>query len=84
MEKPLVIQGVDRRAKMYGKIAAVHGQIREAKFRAKTAGAQLQLKPELMLHLEESLAFLAEELLKLGKAVEDLSAGGLAQAGLPA
>jgi len=55
---------------MYDEIARVHKQIVEAKWRAQSAGVQLQLKPVLLVHLEESMAFLAEELLKLGKLVE--------------
>lgn len=70
MADPLVIKGVDVRMNMYGEIARVHKQIVEAKWRAKTAGAPLQLKPAVLLHLEASIAFLAEELLKLGKLVE--------------
>lgn len=70
MEKPLVIKGVDRRSKMYDEIARVHKQIVEAKWRARSAGVQLQLKPVLLVHLEESIAFLAEELLKLQSGFE--------------
>ena len=57
---------------MYDNIAKVHGQIREAKFRAKTAGVKIQLQPALLVHLEESVAFLAEELLGLRSIVESM------------
>ncbi len=69
-DEPLVIKGTDRRSQMYDKIAKVHKGIVEAKWRAKTAGVQMQIQPILLVHLEESLAFLAEELLALQGAFE--------------
>lgn len=59
------------RMKMYEKIAKVHKDIVEAKWRARTTNTPFGLKPDILLHLEESVAFLAEEVLKLQSAFED-------------
>lgn len=71
---PVRSKGTDPCAKMYGQIAKVHKELVEAKWRARTAGQPFQLRPEILLHLEESVTFLAEELLKLRKSVDDLEA----------
>lgn len=69
---------VDPRATAYGDIAKFHASLVEAKWRARTAGVPAQLTvqniAEIAIHCEASIAFLAEELLKLGKTVEDLEA----------
>lgn len=67
---PLVVHGNDRRSRMYETIAKVHKQIVEAKWKARTVGTQMQISPMLMLHHEDSLAFLAEEVLRLTEMVE--------------
>ena len=59
-----------RRANMYETIARVHKDILQVKWRAQTAGKQFGLLPSILPHLEESLAFLAEEILALQAAVE--------------
>ncbi|MEE9597961.1 MAG: hypothetical protein V3V96_14405 [Acidiferrobacterales bacterium] len=70
-EDPLVIKGVDHRSRMYDKIAAVHKQIVEAKWRAQSVqGTAVQLKPEILLHLEEAITFLAEEMLRMTAMIE--------------
>lgn len=68
----LPIKGHDPRTAKYEAIARYHRQIVEAKYRALTTHRPFALKPEIVLHLEESLAFLAEELLELRAAVEKL------------
>jgi hypothetical protein len=70
-DEPLVVRGTDHRSQMYERIAVVHKQIVEAKWRSKTAGGQFSVKPEIILHLEKSVAFLAEELLELRSIVEN-------------
>lgn len=67
----LVIASDDEVMTKYEKIAMVHKQIVEAKWRAKTAGGQIQINPMLIVHCEESITFLAGELLKLRALVED-------------
>lgn len=66
----LKIDGADPRAMMYQKIAEVHRQITAAKWKARQVGRQFSLRPEILLHLEESIAFLAEEVLELRAAFE--------------
>lgn len=66
----------------YEKITKVHKDIVEAKWRAQTANVKFGLKPDILLHLEESVAFLAEELLKLSASVEALDAPELGDLGL--
>lgn len=66
----LKVQGDDPRAMMYQTIARVHRDIIEAKWKARTAKTGFNLRPEILIHLEESVAFLAEELLKLQTVVE--------------
>lgn len=61
----LKIAGSDPRAMHYQVIADVHRQVVEAKWKARTTNTQFGLRPEIVIHLEESVAFLAEELLKL-------------------
>lgn len=69
----LVVPGDDHRSKMYEKIATTHKQIVEAKWRAQTAGVQIQLTGNLLMHHEDAIAFLAEEVLRLQSQVESLS-----------
>jgi hypothetical protein len=57
---------------MYDNIARVHKQIVEAKWRARTAKTSLSVSPNLVVHCEESIAFLAEEVLKVRAMVEDV------------
>ena len=70
----LRIHGTDTRGRKYAKIADVHKQLIEAKYKALTVGAPYQLEPGIVLHLEESLAFLAEELLICRSLLEGESA----------
>lgn len=72
MNKPLQIKGTDHRATMYKKIADVHSQVVEAKWRARTTNTQMSLKPAIVVHLEETVAFLAEELLKVTAIVQGI------------
>ncbi|GAI85844.1 unnamed protein product [marine sediment metagenome] len=69
---PLLVKGADHRSKMYEKIAKVHKEIVEAKWRPHPPGTQMVINPTLMLHLEESLTFLAEEVLKSELRLDDL------------
>lgn len=63
---PLPVKGADARSDMYATIAKVHRQLVEGKWRARTAGADFRFQPApVILHCEESIAFLAEELLGL-------------------
>jgi hypothetical protein len=71
----LSIAGSDPRARMYQRIADVHKRIVEIKWRARTAKAPIQVDPKLVLHCEEAVAFLAEELLELRSAAEDALVG---------
>ncbi len=71
---PLKVAGQDPRAIMYGRIAKFHQGLVEAHHRAKIAGVSPQITNQdivnIAMHCESSMAFLAEELLKLGKLVE--------------
>lgn len=69
----LLVTGDDHRAKTYEKIAATHQQIVEAKWRAQTAGVKIQLTGNLLMHHEDAIAFLAEEVLRLQSMVEALT-----------
>ena len=64
------IKGKDSRAKAYEKIAKVHKQVVEAKWRATTAGGQVTVSPALLIHCEESITFLAGELLQVRSMLE--------------
>lgn len=66
----LVVPGDDHRAKMYDTIAQVHKQIVEAKWRARSAKVEIQVHPNLVMHHEDALAFLAEEVLRLQVVLE--------------
>ncbi len=70
----LKVAGQDPRAIMYGNIARFHQGLVEAHHRAKMAGVRPQITNQdianIAMHCEASMAFLAEELLKLGKLVE--------------
>lgn len=72
----LAIKTNDPRAAGYEKIVAFHRQLMEAKWRAQTAGQQLKLTPhdivQVAIHAEESVAFLAEEILRLSVALEQV------------
>lgn len=77
----LKIQGSDPRTMKYQKIADVHREIVEAKWKARNTAAQtgkpvpFGLTQKTLVHLEESVAFLAEELLTLAVTFEsDLNA----------
>ena len=59
----LRIHTADRRGRAYTRIADVHKQVLQAKWMAKTKGGKLLLSPEILGHLEEAVAFLAQELL---------------------
>lgn len=71
---PLRMAGQDQRAMMYRAIVNVHQEIRECAHKAQIAGVQPGLNAkqivQILLHCEASIAFLAEELLKLGAMVE--------------
>lgn len=71
-EPALVICGDDPRAKMYDRIVETHKRIVEAKWRAQTAGKKIQLTGNLLMHHEDAIAFLAEEVLKLQLQVDRL------------
>lgn len=62
----LPVRGVN----MYDKIAEVHKRMVEIKWRAGRAKGQIVVGPDLVLHVEEAVTFLAGELLKL-KAASD-------------
>lgn len=64
----------DVRMKIYNEIGRTHKQIVEARWRARTAGKPMDVNPGLVLHCEQAVAFLAEEVLRLGVAMERLSA----------
>lgn len=70
----LPIAGNDPRATAYGNIARFHANLLGIKRKAEITGIPLHITLEnlaaLALHCEASIAFLAEELLKLGKLVE--------------
>lgn len=66
------VKGLDARSKMYERIVRVHKQIVEAKWRARTANQPIEVNPSLMLHCEEAITFLAEEVLKLRAIVEGI------------
>ena len=72
---PLLVHGDDHRSKMYDRIATTHKQIVEAKWRAQTAGKNIQLTGNLLMHHEDVIAFLAEEVLRLQAMVERLENG---------
>lgn len=74
---PLVlpVQPHDRvRMRKYEQIAQVHRQIVEAGQRAAIASQPMSFDPGLILHCEQAVAFLAEEVLKLGTEMERLAA----------
>lgn len=57
--------------RMYGKIALEHGKLEHVQQLAKLGNGQVKLNPVvLLLHLEASVAFLAEELLRLKERME--------------
>lgn len=67
----LPVQAHDKgRMRIYDEIGRVHRQIVEARLRAKMANQPMPLDPSLILHCEQAVAFLAEEVLKLGMLVE--------------
>ena len=72
----LLVTGDDHRTNMYDKIAKTHKEIVQAKWRAQTAGVQIQLTGNLLMHHEDAIAFLAEEVLKLQSQVESLKVEG--------
>lgn len=71
---PLKVAGQDPRAMMYGNIVRFHQGLVEARHRARIAGVPPKITNQdvvnIAMHCEASIAFLAEELLKLGKLVE--------------
>ncbi len=70
---PMPVMGDDRVAPMYHAIAVVHKQIVEVKWRAWTTKTKIRFDPALILHCEEAIAFLAEEMLTLRSMVEGVS-----------
>ncbi len=57
--------------RMYGKIALEHGKLMQAQRLAKIGNGQMQLNAAAMLlSLEASVAFLAEEMLRLKEKME--------------
>lgn len=71
-ESRLRLHGADRRGQMYAQIADVHNSICQAKWMAQSAGKQVAFSAgdilKLVLHLDKSVAFLAEDLLTLQSA----------------
>lgn len=72
---PLAVKTDDPRAAGYERIAAFHRRLMEAKWRAQTAGRQLNITPvdlmNIAMHAEQAVTFLAEEVLRLGAIVEE-------------
>lgn len=63
----------DARERMYGKIALRHGQLRQAQRLAAIGKTAITLNaPRMLVDLEESIAFLAEEVLRLRAEVEEM------------
>ena len=74
-EEPLKLRSRppdDMRIQMYDNIARVHKRIVEAKWRARTCNQPLKVDPGLMLHHDDCIAFLAEQVLKLQAIVESI------------
>jgi hypothetical protein len=73
-ESRLRVHGADRRGKMYAEIARVHKDLCRAKWMAQTANKKCAFSADnvlqLVLHLEGSVAFLAEELLEVTAGLE--------------
>lgn len=58
------------RMRKYDQIAQVHREIGEAVQRSQLASKPMSFDPILVLHCEQAVAFLAEEVLRLGALVE--------------
>ena len=67
----MTIRGENQREAMYRKIAEVHGQVTDAKRMSKFTGRPFQLNMMIVVHLEEAIAFLAEEMLRMGAKQEE-------------
>jgi hypothetical protein len=65
--------------RIYDQIGRVHKQVVEAGHRARMAGQSMPVDPSLVLHCEQAIAFLAEEILRLGAILEKESDKGLGQ-----
>lgn len=66
------IQTVDARGRMYAQIAEVHARIVDAKWKARTGMGPAQVQPmPMLMHLEEAVHFLAEEMLECRKMIEE-------------
>ncbi len=67
---PLRIKGTDVRAKSYQTIAVVHKQIVEYLKSSQMSGCPVALDARVVVHCEEAIAFLAQEVLELRAMVE--------------
>lgn len=74
---PGPVKGNDPRAAGYETIARFHKTLMEIKWRANTAGVAAELSPQniitMTLHCEQAVAFLAEEILRLARVIEERS-----------
>jgi len=68
------IMGDDHVGKMYTQIARVHSDLVQAKWRIRnTPKGQIRFDPgPMMMHCEESIAFLAEQVLQLHVTIDKL------------
>jgi hypothetical protein len=66
LPKLAIRTGTDHRSNMYRKIAEVHSQVTDAKRMSKFTGRPFQMSMMIVVHFEEAIAFLAEEMLRMG------------------
>ena len=62
----------DARQRMYRKIAVVHADLERKRLLADLQGRPFAVHPGMVVHLDETVAFLAEEVLRLRAEVEEL------------